>query len=144
MTTRRDFLNGTAVALVAALPAKAATNWNAGSVIHLLPAVNHNRILIKASFEQPPPAPPRLRAGGKSYAGQRTDARGAFWAFDATGLEPARPYELEIVGAGGKRLCDPWPLKTFPAPSEQPQRLRLLIYSCAGGHDALKQPDGRS
>src|SRR5262249_55323832 len=35
-------------------------------------------------------------------------------------------------------------LKTFPAPSEYPKRLRLLIYSCAGGHDALKQADGRS
>jgi hypothetical protein len=99
--------------------------------------------LAQGSFEDPLPTPPKLRAGGALHPGQRTDTRGQFWLFDATGLEPSRPYELHLTGAGGKRLCDPWMLKTFPAPSEHPKRLRLLIYSGAGGHDALKQPDGR-
>jgi hypothetical protein len=137
MTSRRELLQ----TAVAALAAKA---WNRGAVVHLLPTVNHNRILLKASFERPLAGAPKLSAGGKSYAGQRTDLRGQFWQFDLTGLEPARPYELHLLEAAGKALCDPWTVKTFPAPSDRPKRLRLLIYSCAGGHDALKQADGRS
>ena len=139
MTSRRELLSGAAVALATT----AAQKWDAGAVTHLLPTVSHNRILLKASFDHPLSSPPVLRAGGKLHAGQRTDTRGQFWAFEATALEPSRPYELQLT-AGGKRLSDPWTLKTFPAPSDQPKRLRLLIYSCAGGHDALKQPDGRS
>src|SRR5262249_21623149 len=105
---------------------------------HLLATVNHNRILLKASLDRPLAPAPRLRAGGKFYPGQRTDRSGQFWEFDATGLEPARPYELQLVNRGGRGLCDPWPLKTFPSPSNKPQKLRLLFYTCAGGHDALR------
>src|SRR2546429_276271 len=141
MTSRRDLLTALGTA---ALSTGAVQKWDAGDVRHLLPTVSHNRILLKTSFEHPLSAPPELRVGVTFHAGQRTDTRGQFWLFDATGLEPYRPYELQLTTAGGKRLCDPWTLKTFPAPSEQPKRLRLLIYSCAGGHDVLKQPDGRS
>jgi hypothetical protein len=34
-------------------------------------------------------------------------------------------------------MCDPWPLTTLPAPTDSPKSVRLLIYSCAGGHDIL-------
>ena len=44
---------------------------------------------------------------------------------------------LQIVDARGRTLCDPWPLSTLPLPSDSPNRVRLLIYSCAGGHDIL-------
>jgi hypothetical protein len=139
MTNRREVLHGFAAAWGAcALPSSAAQTWDAGNVVHLLSTVSYNRILLKASFDRPLSAPPRLRAGAKFYTGQRTDARGQFWAFDAIGLEPSRPHELQLVNASGRRLCDPWTLKTFPAPSERPQRLRLLIYTCAGGHDVLQ------
>lgn len=139
MISRRELLHGAAAALgVNALPSSAAQTWDARAVVHLLPTVSDNRILLKASFDHPLPASPRLRIGGKFYPGQRTDTRGQFWAFDATGLEPSRPYELQLVGAAGRRLCDPWALKTFPAPSEKPERLRILIYTCAGGPDTLK------
>src|SRR5262245_10505580 len=123
--TRRALLQGVATFGSEALALRAAPSWNAGSVVHLLPTVNHNRILLKASFENPQPAPPRLHAGGKFFTGERTDRRGQFWCFDATPLEPARPYQLELSDARGRRLCDPWRLKTFPAPSDQPRRLRL-------------------
>ena len=139
MISRRELLQVVATACGAdSLSSGATRTWDAGSVVHLLPTVSDNRILLKASFDRPVPAAPRLRAGSKFYSGQRTDTRGQFWAFDADGLEPSRPYELQLVNSGDRRLCDPWTLKTFPAPSEQPQRLRLLIYSCAGGHDVLQ------
>jgi hypothetical protein len=34
-------------------------------------------------------------------------------------------------------LCDQWPLATFPALDDRPKQLRLLIFTCAGGHDGL-------
>lgn len=58
-----------------------------------------------------------------------------FWQFDASGLSPATEYQLLIEDAQGQPLCDPWPLKTFPAPNERAERLRVLIYTGLGGHD---------
>ncbi len=71
------------------------------------------------------------------------DTAGLFWAFDAAGLEPGRSYDLQLVSASRRPLCDPWTLKTFPDPQDQPARFRLLIYTCAGGHDALTGRDGQ-
>jgi len=109
--------------------------WNAGQIVHLLPTVNHNRILIKASFQIPLTQAPILKANGKSYVGRQTDTQGYFWYFDATGLEPNHKYDLAIEDSLGKPLCDPWPLSTFPSPNEKPERLRLLIFTGLGGHD---------
>ncbi len=117
-------------------PAPADPQWNAGSIAHLLPTVNHNRILIKASFDSALSEPPRLIVDGNGFEGLRTDTEGRFWQFDAKDLEPNTTYELAIHGSSGKGLCDPWPLKTFPAPDDEPERLRLLIYTGLGGHDA--------
>ena len=44
-------------------------------------------------------------------------------------------YTLALIDAVGRPLCDAWPLRTFPAPGDQPDRLRVLFYTCAGGHD---------
>jgi hypothetical protein len=104
--------------------------------VHLLPTVSHERILIKTSFERPLAEPPRLRIGDAYFPGTRTDTRGFFWLFDAPGLEPSTTYELVIQTAAGSDLCDPWVLTTFPAPGAEPEHLRLLIYTCLGGHDA--------
>jgi len=51
------------------------------------------------------------------------------------GLQPATRYELRITGPGGESLCDSWPLKTFPAPEAEPDSMRILTYTCAGGYD---------
>lgn len=110
--------------------------WNSGPLVHLLPTVSHNRILIKASFARPLSHAPRLLAGDRSFVGQQTDSNGFFWCFDATDLEPSTQYEMRIQDASGMNLCDPWPLATFPAPDAHPDRLRLLIFTCLGGHDA--------
>ena len=37
---------------------------------------------------------------------------------------------------GQAPLTGPWHLKTYPAPDAQPTSVRLLAYTCAGGHPA--------
>jgi hypothetical protein len=111
-------------------------NWKSGTIAHLLPTVNHERILLKASFEEPLAQAPRLKVGEDYFTGHQTDTKGFFWYFDAKGLAPGTTYQLIIQDASGKDICDPWPLKTFPAPEDQPEHLRLLIYTGLGGHDA--------
>lgn len=108
-----------------------------GSVAHLLPTVSSNRILIKASFISPQTEVPELSVDGRSVIGEMIDSQGLFWAFDAEDLEPDRRYTLELRRAG-RHLIDPWELATFPAPDARPERLRLLMYTCAGGNDLFE------
>src|SRR6266568_904567 len=145
MIYRRDFLAGAAAAgAISALPAPFASpaqaaddGWNAGSVEHLLPTVSNNRILLKASLREPPAGNPILLVDGRPFVGERTDSTGLFWQFDAPGLEPSRLYKLILTDVAGRPLCGEWPLASFPALDDQPKALRLLIFTCAGGHDGL-------
>jgi len=161
MATRREFVLG-AGAAAATLPrligsgiggpasaAEAAKpsdpDWDQGEVRHLMPTVSHDRFLIKASFESPLLAAPELEVGEQRVRGQMNSAGGDFWQFDVPGLKPSTPYKLSLRGAGGRALCEPWSLSTFPAPDAMPDRLRLMIYTCGGGHDALNEglPEGK-
>src|SRR6266850_6475528 len=145
---RREFLRASsAIAITAAMPADlfaqatplpTAATWDAGSVRHLLPTASDSRILIKASFDAPLSEAPTLRVGDTSVRGRMSDTRGTFWHFHATELRPGRPYELSLVGAQGRPLCQPWELATFPAADERPGQFRVLFFSCAGGHEAMK------
>lgn len=74
--------------------------------------------------------------------GRKGDSKGLFWSFDVDGLESSREYTLHLTAAG-KPLCDPWPLRMFPSQEERPKRLRLAIYTCAGGHEGLRDTQGR-
>ena len=105
---------------------------------HLLPAVSDSRLLIKASFNTPRAAAPIMRVGNTSVRGQMSDTRGEFWHFHATDLKPGRPYQLSLTDKGGRLLCEPWALSTFPGPDERPTQFRVLFFSCAGGHEAMK------
>lgn len=144
---RRRFLQGALGAnILAHLPADllaqsvagaAADDWDAGSVRHLLPAVSESRILIKASFFEPLSEKPQLLVDDQRVAGEMNDSQGEFWQFHADGLQPGRTYELQLRSGSNNALCEPWRLATFPAPGETAQRFRLLIYSCAGGHENL-------
>ena len=144
---RRDFLRATAAApLLAALPPEllAQTSlqtpggfWDQGAVRHLLPTVSDKQILIKASFAGPLGAPPLLLVDKQSTIGRMTDTNGEFWQFHATNLEPGRTYTLNLVAGDGTRLCAPWTLATFPDPDVRPEKLRVLFYTCAGGHEGL-------
>jgi len=115
----------------------AARAWNAGSVAHLIPTANHERVLLKASFTAPLDSAPRLLVDGRAFEGTKTDVQGRFWRFDARGLEPARVHELRLVDRSGAPLCDAWPLKTFPAPNAAAERMRIVAYTCAGGYDGV-------
>src|SRR5262249_62171570 len=70
-------------------------------------------------------------------AGGSGDRRGEYRQFNATGLQAGRRYTLSLTGPGGRALCEPWQLATFPGRDEQPQKARILFFTCAGGHEAL-------
>jgi hypothetical protein len=147
MTTRRDFVIGAGSAGLSPLlppPAAAQSAWDQGKLVHLLPTVSHDRILIKASFNTPLDGTPQLAAGAVHVRGQKNSPGGDFWQFDLAHLKPQTPYRLSLTGSDGRALCEPWTLSTFPAPETMPSRLRLLMYTCAGGHDALNVPGGPS
>jgi len=99
---------------------------------HLLPAATHDRFLIKVSFYQPLRKAPELRVRSRRVAGQRTDSEGQFWQFDVPGLRPDTTYSLRMDGS------EPWTLRTFPPPDTTVDRFRLLVYTCAGGHDTQR------
>jgi len=148
---RRRFLKSTASGAAAAwvgswpwqalMAQQAATvsldGWDAGQVRHILPGVSDSCMLIKTSFARPLGDAPelRLQSGGsvRRVAGRMSDTGGEFWQFYLEDLSPATRYELSLMDASGMPLCDSWPLSTFPAPDQSVDRLRLLIYTCAGG-----------
>ena len=130
---RRTFLEAVAAGAAAAAHASPST----GAVVHALPAANDRRILLKTSFAEPQARPPRLEIGKRRVAGVRGDTAGLFWSFDARGLEPETPYTLRLTDSAGRPLDSAWTLRTFPDPSARPKQLRVLVYTCAGGNDAL-------
>jgi hypothetical protein len=125
MPTRRDFLIRAAAAGLPSIvssgiagPASAVVtsnarenNWDQGRVQHLLPTVNHDRLLIKASFDQPLLTTPELHVGTNRVRGQRNAASGDFWQFDASGLKPepinchsSDPVAVRFANHGRSRL----------------------------------------
>ena len=144
--SRRHFLQaGALMAAGLSLPfadVSASDSWDAGDLAHLLPAASHERFLIKASFRQALSQPPQLAVNGKRVPGRMTDSQGRFWRFDSAGLKPGTTYSLQLVSATGRPLCAAWPLKTFPAPDAAPGRVRLLVYTCAGGNPEARGPGG--
>ena len=145
---RRDFLRATATGtLLAAMPQEllaqsgarpiASGAWDSGRVRHLLPTVSDTQVLLKASFDAPLAQPPSLRVNTATVRGRMTDTRGEMWAFHATGLVPGRRYTLILTASNGRSLCQPWDLSTFPSPEARPEKLRVLFFTCAGGHEGL-------
>jgi hypothetical protein len=110
--------------------------WDRGQLRHLLPTVSDSRMLIKTSYVKPLTAAPTLRIGTTSTTGAMTDTKGECWQFYATGLQSDRRYTLSLVEAGGRSLCQPWDLSTFPAPGAARDHLRVLFFTCAGGPDS--------
>jgi hypothetical protein len=142
---RRDFLKGSGAIGAAGLTigtvghaAPAPSNWAAGQIEHMLPTVNDTSMLIKVSLKKALPNTPVLVVDRKRFAGRKTDSAGRMWAFYADGLEPNAEYTLNLVDGSGHALCQSWPLKTFPASNATPKSFRVMMTTCAGGHDALK------
>ena len=145
---RRDFLRATTAGpLLAALPPRLLAQpsprpatggaWNHGAVRHVLPTVSDTQMLLKVSFDAPLLRPPVLHLDKLAVSGRMTDTRGETWAFHALALAPARRYTLSLTSSTGRSLCQPWDLSTFPAPDARPEKLRVLFFTCAGGHEAL-------
>ena len=111
------------------------SDWDHGSVIHILPAVNHERILLKTSFTKPL-TNPNLNISSTLYPGIKMDTGGYYWCFDAQNLNPNTTYQLRLEDNLGLLLCDPWPLTTFPTLNSSPNNLRILAFTGSGGHDA--------
>lgn len=148
---RRKFLTATAGGMAAALlnswplqamaaqlvSTPAQDDWDAGVVRHLLPTVNDTRMLLKTSLMRPLSTPPQLSIEGggtvRRIQGRMNDTLGEFWQFYAEDLTPSQRYQLSMVDGDGDSLCEPWPLSTFPAPQQRPERARVLFHTCAGG-----------
>jgi len=133
---------GTGYSLTGCLNEKTATgptesSWLSGDVAHILPTVNHNTFSISTSYIRPVERP-TLKVGSKIFSGQKRDSLGFFWAFHCEGLSPDTLYELQLLDHQ-EALCHPWPLKTFPSPSESPDHLKLMVYTCAGGHPLIQK-----
>lgn len=138
---RRDFLAASTL-LAGALPGTGWTDksWSAGEVSHLIPTANHHRIRLKAIFREPVKSPV-LRVGEREIPGVATDSTGHGHAFDVASLAPDTEYRLGLHDSS-RTLCDPWPLRTLPAPDAEPASFRLLVYTCAGGHPLMSEgPD---
>jgi len=151
---RRDFLRSTSAATfglgmpgelfaqAAKTPARpgaasSGTLWDTGSVVHLLPQVSDTRMLVKASFNAPLVGEPALRVGNTTVRGRMSDTRGEHWQFLATGLSPGQRYTLSLTGRGGRALCQPWELATFPGRDARQDKARILFFTCAGGHEGM-------
>ena len=142
MVSRRNLLRASSAVpgllALSAEYARAADGWRQGDLIHLIPAANHNRFVIKCSFGSPR-AEVSLTVNGRAYAGRHTDSDGRYFEFDIAGLESDQRYELRLTD-GTRPLTDPWPLATFPHPQAQPESVRLLAFTCAGGYPGMGEP----
>jgi hypothetical protein len=120
-----------------------ADGWNAGDLQHILPLVSHRAFNIKLSFRRPQKSPPILLVGLRTVTGQQQDSNGRFWSYRVDRLSPNTQYNLQLQNVSGQALCDDWPLKTFPAPKDQPEQLKIISYTCAGGPDLPVLPGNR-
>jgi hypothetical protein len=121
--------------------AQAGDSWDRGRLFHVLPTVSHDRILIKTSLMDAQTGAPVLSVGGRRIAGSRTDTRGFFWEFDIQDLAPGRSYRLELKSDRGRALAEPWTISTFPSPDSTVDHVRVVFFTCAGGHDAVLPND---
>lgn len=141
---RREFIRKGSLASAAALlsnPARGISDWSRNQVQHIIPLSNHDSILIKASFAEPLHKP-HLKIGSRIYEGRKQDSFGRFWSFHAKNLESDIEYELSLRSNDGKVLEESWPLRTAPAIDAKKERLRVLVYTCAGGPDGAQWANG--
>ena len=135
-TSRRRLLKSAIAAGIVPALSRADAGWSGGRVRYLMPMASHDRFIIKAVFAQR--ATPSLAIDGRQVPGRQTDSAGTAFTFDVDGLASATAYELRLM-QGDETLSEPWPLKTYPAPDAEPEHLRLLVYTCAGGHPLMSE-----
>jgi len=116
--------------------------WSGGRIALVVPVADHERIRLKVVFTDPPEQPV-LHVARREVPGVGTERSGRAFVFDADGLDPSTEYELALHD-GRQRLSDPWNVRTFPAPDANPEHLRLLVYTCAGGHPLMSEGEDSS
>ena len=114
------------------------SGWQSGEVEHLLPLAGHDRLRLKLSLRSPRASVVVETDGGTRREAMPSDREGRFFSVDLEGLAPDRVHALSLRDPAGEPLCDPWPLRTLPAPDARPERLRLLVYTCAGGPEIFR------
>jgi hypothetical protein len=136
---RRHFLQSSIAlsVLAGASSSLSDQNWKSGPVKHLIPSANHSRISLKAIFSRQI-SDPILSINGNQINGRPTDSKNHGFAFDAKNLRANARYELALM-EGKTRLTDSWFLSTMPDPESQPEHLRLLVFTCAGGHPLMSE-----
>jgi hypothetical protein len=105
---------------------------------HPIPTANHERFRSRSSSRSRGCAD--TRGSCRRIAGTPTDSSGRGQTFDANGLSPGTRYELRLHD-GRQALSEPWPLTTFPSPDADAEQVRLLLFTCAGGHPLQSTPD---
>ncbi len=102
-----------------------------------LPSVGRDYLGLKIWTAMPQVTPPRLTIDGHSVRAQSLESSGRVWAFLQQGLSPATSHKLSLAGGDGRALHDPWSLQTLPDKPSTPSRYRILVFSCAGGDEAM-------
>jgi hypothetical protein len=146
-SSRRQFLKSSSAVMLSAsisgeffgdlnkAHASVTKDWDSGIVKHILPTVNDTQMLLKVSFHRPLKSPPILKVGSQKNVGKIEDSVGENWSFYIDRLTPKTKYLLNLISENNRSLCQPWALSTFPSPNDQVKNFRLLIYTCAGGHE---------
>ena len=142
---RREFLHKATLlsssALLAA-PGRTQTRSSEERIQHLIPTDQPRQYPHQGIVRGVAQRSPLLKIGSKGYEGRRRDTFGRFWSFHASGLESDTQYELSLQTPDGERLMESWPLRTAPALGSRPERLRALVYTCAGGPDDAQWLNG--
>ncbi|MBT3834159.1 MAG: phosphodiesterase [Gammaproteobacteria bacterium] len=136
-TTRRTLLKWLAASVpVSFLPKSWATRHD--DIRHILPMATDSSLSISVSVERPKSSL-FLSVGDIRIPGNKMDSKGRYWSFTAKDLNPSTSYNLQLSDEDGG-IGEPWPLRTFPDRYSEPDSLKLLAFTCAGGGDGFGTP----
>lgn len=139
--SRRTVLHGAAAAslggvLLGGVLWSRARAAETRTVRALLPSASHDTLAVKVLLDTPPLAAPVLTIDGRRVAALQMDVDGYAWGFVQKGLKGGTTHELTLTDEYGAALRAPWQLKTLPDLDDQPERFRILFFTCAGGDEA--------
>jgi hypothetical protein len=141
MYSRRTVLHSAAAASLGGV-LLGGVSWSRASAAEtrtvraLLPSASHDALAVKVLLDTPPFAAPVLTIDGRHVAAQQMDVDGYAWGFVQKGLKGGTTHELTLTDEYGAALRAPWQLKTLPGLDDQPDRFRILFFTCAGGDEA--------
>lgn len=144
MLNRRQAVSIMGASLAVAGGAVAAPAGPLADLALLLPSASQNGLGLKLWTTTPQADAPRVTIDGAHVQARPLGSRGRVWRYAQGGLAPGRAYRLAVEDASGRAMRAPWTLKTLPAPGQPVDRVRLLIFSCAGGDETYGLTPGRT